>query len=583
MPDGEVATGRNAMGALSMQLLGAPDDSLVGKALRTILSRGPAWHGEPYGVYPFYYWYYGSRAAFRAGGEIWDEWKRAMCGMLVRHQNGDGSWELRDSEASKLDPVYGAAIGALILELCCGSPPLYLRTDTAPDRPLPPPRNEISVSIEHPLPRSRVHDEIEIRAVPVVPGRVTVERLAFILDGETIGERTTEPWTITADLGPGVKSHVFEVVAVSSLGQEATARVVTEEGQNRVSVRIVRPRGQIILGEQEIFVQAAGHPDSPLMEVTIAVDGEEVFRGHEPPFAVEFDFGTIGGETIVATAVNALDKEATDTVTTREAPPLEVDISATVTDEANNYILNLKQEDFLVQEDGVDQEILRFSRELTPVSMVILLDTSGSMRRHMKAVQDAAVQFVSQIRDVDRVAIIAFSDNPRVVQRFTADIGALTRAIRQTAAKGGTCLYDAVVAGCQQLQREKGRTAIILLTDGKDEDKKGTGPGSRSTFEQALETAKETGVTIYSLGLGKGVAEDVLEQLAKPTGGRAYFPPTVDDLAEVYQLVAKELQSQYSIGYSSTNRVRDRAWRSISVTIPRTGYSVRTKDGYFAR
>jgi Mg-chelatase subunit ChlD len=299
--------------------------------------------------------------------------------------------------------------------------------------------------------------------------------------------------------------------------------------------RYARARRMLLSGEpvDHVWVQVRTGDEWRDLDPTAGEFRED--RVSEPPFTLEYDFGTTGGQTIVATAVNALGKEATDTVTTREAPPLEMDITATVTDQGNNYILDLKQEDFLVQEDGVAQEIIRFSRELTPVSMVILLDTSGSMKRHMKAVQDAAVQFVSQIRPVDRVAVIAFADNPRVAQRFTADIGALTRVIRRTQAQGGTCLYDAVVSGCQQLQREKGRTAIILLTDGKDENKKGTGPGSRNTLEEALEMAKETGVTIYSLGLGKGVAKDVLEQLAKPTGGRAYFPPTVDDLAEGYQ------------------------------------------------
>jgi len=583
MPDGAVATGRNAMGALSIQLLGASEDSLVAKGLRTILNRGPAWNGEPNGVYPFYYWYYGSRSAYLAGGEIWSEWKKAMCGMLVRHQNKNGSWDLAFNEGSKLDPVYGATLGALILELCCGNPPIYLRTDKAPDRPKPPPRAEMNISIEYPGSTSRVQGDVEIVAVPVVPERVTVERVVFYVDGESVGERTEPPWTFMADTGPGVQSREFKVVGTSDQGLEATASVVTAEGQNRVSVRIIRPRAGKVFGVNEILVQASGHADSPLDTVLVEVDGEVILAKKEQPFSVEYDFGTLGGKTIVATAVNALGKRATDTVTFPEAPPVEVDFTATVLDQENMYILELTKDDFLVEEDGIPQEIIRFSRELTPVSMTILLDTSGSIRRHMRAVQDAAIRFVSQIRPVDRVAIIAFSDNARVIQRFTSDIGTLTTAIRKTQAKGGTSLYDAIVTGCFQLRAEKGRTAIILLTDGKDENKNSTGPGSKATFDEALEKAKETGVTIYSLGLGKGVAKEVLENIAQPTGGRAYFPPTVDDLAEVYELVSKELQSQYSIGYSSTNRMKDRAWRTLDVTVPGTNYTVRSKDGFFAK
>ncbi len=582
-PAGRTGTGRSAMGALSMQLLGAGDTEEVAHALRTIMYRAPAWEGEPGGTYPFYYWYYGTRAAYLAGGQTWDLWHQAMCGLLVRHQNKDGSWELNHDEERKLDKVYGAALGALILELCCGSPPIYLRTEKAPPRSQAPLRDEITVSIDYPTARSMVQGSMEIKAIPEVPDRIRVRRVTFLLDGEELGTATAAPWAWETDLGPGVRSRRIQVVAENDLGTQAEATVVTKEGQNRVQIRIVKPRGRAVLGTSKIKVSASGHPDSPLREVTIHVDGQEAFRGAELPFEMDFDFGAIGGQKIVAATVNALGKEAADSLVLPEAPALEVDFVATVTDAHNNYVLDLEKEGFLVRENGITQEILRFSRELTPVSMAIVLDTSGSIRRHMKAVQEAAVRFVSQIRPTDRVLVVDFSDHAKVVQTFTSDISRLQKVIRGTKAKGGTALYDAVITACTQLKREKGRTAIILLTDGKDEDKRGTGPGSRHTFEQAMDTAKESGVTVYALGLGKNIARAVLEDLARQSGGRAYFPPTVKDLAEVYGLVAKELRSQYTIGYSSTNRIRNGEWRTLEVTTPHRTLTVRTKEGYFAR
>jgi len=582
MPDGQVVTGRNAMGALSMQLLGAGDDPLVQRALRTILTRAPVWEGEPYGEYPFYYWYYGTRAAYLAGGEIWDVWKQATCGMLVRHQNPDGSWALTGKEARKLDPVYGTSLGALILEICCGSPPIYLRSDKAPSRKAPP-RNEISVSIEHPAANVQLQGPVEIRAVPVVPQGTTVKRLVFYLDEQELGQLTEAPWIWQADLGPGVRAHQIRVMAENDLGKQAAAEVTTRIGQDRIGVRVVQPRGGVVLGEKELFVKATDHPDSPLRSLSVQVDGQEIYSGGEMEFRVQWDFGTVSGQEIVATAVNALGTEAVDRVALKEERHLEVDFTATVTDRENNYILDLERGRFAIAEDGVPQEILRFSRELTPVSMAVVMDVSGSMRRHLSGVQEAASQFVSQIRPEDRVMIIEFSDMAKVVQRFSSDVDQLKQVIRKSQARGGTALYDALVMACDHLQHEQGRTAIILLTDGKDEDNKGTKPGSKNTFEQAVAAAKETGVTVYPLGLGKGVARGVLEDLGGQSGGRAYFPPTVEDLAEVYELVAKELRSQYSIGYSSTNRIRDGAWRDLKVEIPGTDLIVRTKEGFFAR
>jgi VWFA-related protein len=582
MPDGQVMTGRNAMGALSMQLLGDGDDDLVQRALRTILTRAPAWEGEPYGEYPFYYWYYGTRAAYLAGGRIWDVWKQATCGMLVRHQNSDGSWALTGKEAHKLDPVYGASLGALILEICCGSPPIYLRTNKAPPRKAPP-RNQISVSIENPVDGAQVQGQVEIWAVPEVPRGTTVARMAFSLDGRELGELTGKPWVWEVDLGPGVRPHTFTVTAENDLGTQASHTVTTRAGQDRIGVRIVSPRAGVVLGVRELFVRASDHADSPLDSLVVMVDSVVVYHGAEPEVRIQHDFGTIGGQRIEARAVNALGTAAEDVVILPEERPLEVDLAATVTDAGNNYILDLEQERFQVLEDGVPQTIVRFSRELTPVSMAVVMDVSGSIRRHLSGVQQAAGQFVSQIRPEDWVMIIEFSDQARMVQNFTSDVGRLKSVINKSKARGGTALYDAVVMACDHLKRQQGRTAVILLTDGKDEDAKGTKPGSRHTFEETIEAARESGVTIYALGLGQGVATEVLEELSQKSGGRAYFPPTVEDLREVYGLVAEELRSQYTIGYSSTNRLRDGAWRELEVTVPGTDYVVRAKKGYFAR
>ncbi len=582
MPDGQVVTGRNAMAALSMQLLGAGDDLLVQRALRTILTRAPAWEGEPYGEYPFYYWYYGSRAAYLAGGETWELWQQAACGMLVRHQNPDGSWALNHKEAHKLDPVYGTSLGALILEICCGSPPMYLRADRAPSRKAPP-RNQISVAIEYPEADARVQGLVEITAVPEVPQGTTVSRMVFSVDGRELGTLTEGPWVWPVELGPGIQTHTFTVLAENDLGKQAGDAVTTRAGQDRIGVRIVAPRAGVVLGLRELFVRASDHPDSPLSSLVVEVDGQEVYRGSEPEVKIQYDFGTVGGQQIAARAVNALGTEAEDLVSLPEERPLEVDFAATVIDAGNNYILDLEKEQFEVLEDGIPQTIVRFSRELTPVSMAVVMDVSGSMKRHLNGVQEAAGQFVSQIRPEDRVMIIEFSDQARMVQPFTADIDQLNRVIRKSRAQGGTALYDAVAMACDQLKRQQGRTAVILLTDGKDEDNKGTKPGSRHTFEEAVEAARESGVTVYALGLGKGVATEVLEELSRKSGGRAYFPPTVEDLREVYGLVAKELRSQYTLGYSSANRLRDGAWRQLEVTVPGGDYQVRAKEGYFAR
>ncbi len=582
-PGGLWSVGRCAMGALSLQLSGKGDVPAVKKAIRVILTSPPTWEGEPFrGPYPIYYWYYGSRAAYLDGGKTWEAWKQAVCGMLVRHQNKDGSWELKASEKSHLDAVYGASLGALILEICCGSPPMYMHRGEAPPRPTPRPRNEISVAIEYPIAGEKVKGNIEIVAAPVTPERVKVEKVTFSLNGEELGVKNEEPWTWEADLGPGVQSHTFVVSAENNLGKTAEATTVTGAGQNIVNIKIIKPRSGSVSPQEDIIVEATAHEDSPLAEVVVLVDDEEIYNGGDSPPPLNYRFSP-GEHVIIARAKNCLGKEAETRTKISGSPPLPVDLTVMATDENNRPVLDLKKSDFTLLEDGDPQEILRFGLELTPVSMAVVVDTSGSMKRAMSQVQQAAIKFVSQTTDEDRVMVIAFSDKASVKQRFTSNQKSLIRAIENTVARGGTALYDSLWLANLKLKPEKGRKAIILLTDGKDENWNGTAPGSTHNLPATLKMAEESEVTIYALGLGKGVAKEVLKDLAEKSGGRAYFPPTPKDLEEVYKNVARDIRSQYTIGYDSTNPLRDGSWREVRISVPGRNIRINARKGYYAK
>jgi len=581
--DKRVRPGRAGMGALSLQLLGEKNSPKIPGAIRYMFDKAPVWGGEYQGNYPFYYWYYGTRAAYLAGGEDWELWKNNMCGLLVRHQNPDGSWNAFGNELKKTSPVYVTTLGSLILEFCCGSVPIYMHTDNAPPRPTAPPRNIIEVAILNPEPGSRIQGEFIVKALPEVPDGIAISKITFYLDESPLGERTEPPWEIPADFGPGVRKHSIRVVAENSLGKKAEATVTTDAGKSVIDVKIKLPAKRILFGCQTITVEVKDHPDSPLKNLTVKVDGKEIYSGSEKTVNIDHDFGTEYEHEIVAVAENSLEKTDQDSFKGKVPPPLNVKITATATDSENNYLLDLEKSAFSIEEDGVRQEITAFNREVTPVSMVMVLDVSGSIRRHLKDVQIAASQFASQIQTVDRVAVISFSDSVRVLQNFTSDKALLETAINNTQAKGGTALYDSVIKACTMLKREKGRASVILLTDGKDEDKTGNKPGSRQTFEEAVDVIKETGVTVYSLGLGNNIAKDLLTDIANESGGRAYFPPSAKDLKDVYQRIAKELRSQYVLEYSSTNRTRDGNWRNLQITVPGEDSVVRTKKGFFAR
>jgi Ca-activated chloride channel family protein len=280
----------------------------------------------------------------------------------------------------------------------------------------------------------------------------------------------------------------------------------------------------------------------------------------------------------------------------RQAPAFRagvdvVSLSVTVTDPAGRYVAGLAPGQFQVFEDGVPQDVSYFSRSDVPVALALLLDTSASMEERMATAQDAAVGFARRLHPGDVAELIAFDRTVRIVQAFTGDQAALERAIRSTRAADATSLYNAVYVSLRELKKHRAardrdirRQAIVVVSDGAD-------TSSLVSYDEVLDLARRSETAIYTIGLRSKAesesrafheAEFVLRQLARETGGRAFFPDRVEDLVGVYTQIADELASQYVLGYISRNAKRDGAWRRVVVRVDRPGATARTRPGYYA-
>jgi Ca-activated chloride channel homolog len=267
-----------------------------------------------------------------------------------------------------------------------------------------------------------------------------------------------------------------------------------------------------------------------------------------------------------------------------------VSLNVTVVDGANRLIRDLEQADFEVFEDGANQEISFFSKTQSPIALALLLDSSASMEDRLQTAQDAATGFVQRLRAEDVAEVVDFDSRVEIRQTFTNDKAALEKAIRDAAAGGSTSLHHAIYISLKELRKirassaeEIRRQAIVVLSDGED-------TSSILSYEDVLDQAKRSETAIYTIGLrpkdngsrGFKEAEFVLKQLAFETGGRAWFPDHIGQLAGVYEQIATELASQYTIGYASKNSRRDGAWRRIVVRVKRENVTARTKQGYYA-
>jgi Ca-activated chloride channel homolog len=267
-----------------------------------------------------------------------------------------------------------------------------------------------------------------------------------------------------------------------------------------------------------------------------------------------------------------------------------VALSVTVQDKGAKYVAGLQSEDFAVYEDGVRQEVRFFEADAVPLDLIVLIDTSSSMRDKVPAVHDAAAGFVSTLREADRGAVLAFSDTVSILQPLTSDRGALERAVRSTGANGTTSLNNAVYVALKQFggaARAAGavrRQAIVLLSDGAD-------TSSVVSLDDVLAVARRSGVSIYTVALQaageRGAmrrdyseSDYAMKALARETGALAFVAQPAQ-LKAVYRSIAAEVASQYSIGYVPANASADGRFRRVLVqVVTKPELRSRTRPGY---
>src|SRR6266478_343872 len=264
-----------------------------------------------------------------------------------------------------------------------------------------------------------------------------------------------------------------------------------------------------------------------------------------------------------------------------------VNIPFTVADRKGKFVTNLKKEDFKVFEDERSQTITNFSSETnSPLTIALLVDTSGSIRDKLRFEEEAAIEFFYSTlqRGKDKACVISFDSGVDLIQDFTDDPEKLANKIRTIRAGGGTSLYDSIfLAVTKQLAGQSGRRIVILITDGDDNS-------SRVSLTETLEAAQKNDVTIYSISTNSAAffgskeqerGDKTLKKFSEETGGKAFFPLKIQDLASSFLNIHDELRSQYQLGYRPTNGRPDGTFRRIRVDVADKRFKARARTGYY--
>lgn len=264
-----------------------------------------------------------------------------------------------------------------------------------------------------------------------------------------------------------------------------------------------------------------------------------------------------------------------------------VALHATVRDGKGRIVSNLVEQNFEVYEDDVRQEIRLFRNEDAPVTVGIVVDHSGSMRPKLAQVVAAAVAFVRSSHPEDEMFVVNFNENVSLglpkSNPFTNDPAALESAVSRAPATGMTALYDATNLALEKL-RDAGRDkkVLLIISDGGDN-------ASKTSLDHVLKMAGESGAILYTIGLSHDEDPDrdpgTLKRMARESGGEAYFPEELSSVVAVCEEIARDIRSQYTVGYFSTSAKPKDAYRSIRMVAHAPGHkrlTVRTRAGYVA-
>ena len=263
-------------------------------------------------------------------------------------------------------------------------------------------------------------------------------------------------------------------------------------------------------------------------------------------------------------------------------PPVRASIEFTAVG-SGQVPASLTREDVVVLEGGVPQQLDVFQEAVQPVTFMLALDASGSMKKSAARAQEAAREFIDAIRPEDQIGLIMFASKAESIHAPTVKRDTTRTAIDNYVADGGTALYDALYDSLVQLSKARDqRRVLVVVTDGIDENAASNGPGSLRTWDEVLDKLLETDATVYAVGIGSRVERDRLRLLAERSGGAAYFPTDVTTLAGDYQKILDELRRRYVLGYESTNRTRDGQWRTVEIRPRRGDIEIRSRRGYYA-
>jgi Ca-activated chloride channel family protein len=428
-------------------------------------------------------------------------------------------------------------------------------------------------------------------------GLQSVRRVELFLDDRSVAT-LDPPFTTTIDLGPAARAHVIRAIARdesgSLLGEDS---ITVNPGVQALDVKLIAPANPVAAGPTVVEATAAAPLGHEIKRVQLFWNETAVASLQRPPYRATVDVPA--GRTGYFRAVAVLDDGRTveDTRLVNAAGNGEtmsveqVEIYARVLDSSGAPVRGLSTGDFTVRDE--DNRVKAAVRQATdePLTIGIVVDTSGSMSASMLELKEAAARFLREtIGPRDQAFAVSFDIAPRLLHPLSNDLGSLTRTLFDVHASGDTSVYDALVYSLQQFQSTGGKKALIVFTDGVD-------LASKETAAACSRLARQSGVPIYVMLMSSPAAAATttakenraganalagLREIVEATGGAIHNNPTAAQLAALFASIREQLRGEYLVTYTPPMRNAP-GWRKVTIEVPGRGATVRAVSGYFEK
>ncbi|MEM7050809.1 MAG: VWA domain-containing protein [Acidobacteriota bacterium] len=418
-----------------------------------------------------------------------------------------------------------------------------------------------------------------------------VRRVEFLLDGRTVGERSSAPYAVPIGLGRLPLRRVIEALAYEAAGQlVGRDELAVNEGGRELTVRITEPVDPTAIARSFDVAAEIDVPEGRRLErVELFWNDRLMATLFSPPFrhrmpAIEGDAGFVRVAARLDDGTIAEDSMVLGQGSSERVEVNLVELYVVVADRAGRPVKGLERDVFEVREGGQTMALAGFSDASDmPMTVGMAIDSSASMFAKLPAVQEAARAFLDGLEaGRDRAFLVEFDSRPSLASAPTDDLGRVAEAVSGLEAGGQTSLWESIVFSLVQLQGSRGRKALVVYSDGADQDK-----GFR--YRTCLRFARKLGIPVYVIvsnneavrteGLGLRTFGDRLERLTSAVGGKTYLVRSGQDLGDVYREIERELSSQYLLTYYSDTQGL-RGWRGVEVDVQGRGLSARTVAGF---